>query len=111
LHEDAIAATLGVVDTPDVVELLSEADFTKYLERGGVIVIHDDANASGRKRVAHLQQAHKACTHVDVQAFREKVLDHGQAHGRYWWTRNSKVAEHELQAVLCFESARLLGRT
>jgi hypothetical protein len=96
---------------PEAVELLTEADFLDYQARGGVIVIHDDANPSGRKRIAHLQQAHKACAHINLDDFREKVLENYQTNGRYWWARNSKIAERQLEASLCHDSARLLGRT
>lgn len=98
------------MEASETVELLTEEQFVDYLSRGGVIVIHDDANRAGSKRVAHLQSERKACSHVDVDDFRLKVLAHAQRNGRYWWARNSKVAERDLQAVLCTESKRLLGR-
>jgi hypothetical protein len=98
------------MDASQTVELLTEEQFVDHLSRGGVIVIHDDANRAGSKRVAHLQTERKACSHIDVDDFRLKVLAHRQRNGRYWWARNSKVAERELQASLCAQSERLLGR-
>ena len=95
----------------DVVELVDEARFLEYLQRGGVIVIHDDANRAAVKRVAHLHTERNACSHVDVENFREKVLTNSQGNGRYWWARNSRIAADELQATLCTDSKRLLGRT
>jgi hypothetical protein len=46
---------------------------------------------------------------VDVDNFRLKVLANAEANGRYWWARNSKAAERDLQTSLCAESKRLLG--
>jgi hypothetical protein len=98
------------VDHAEPVELLSEHDFVRYMHRGGIIVIQDEANRADRKRVAHVQRADKACSHVDLGHFREKVLRNDQTHGRYWWTQNSRIAELALEAPLCAESNRLLGR-
>jgi hypothetical protein len=98
------------MDAPQIVELLTEADFDDYRSRGGIIVIHDDANVAGSKRVAHLQTDRKECSHVDAADFREKVLENAQRNGRYWWARNSAAAERALEASLCSESRRLLGR-
>ena len=93
-----------------VVELLTKADFDAAMDRGGVIVISDDANRSGAKRVAHLQRSEKRCSHVDPEDFLEKVRDNANRHGRYWWARNSKLAREVLGAQLCGESERLLNR-
>jgi hypothetical protein len=98
------------VNAPEVVELLTEERFTEYLSRGGIIVVHDHANRSDSKRVAHLQIERKACSHVDIDDFREKVITNAERNGRYWWARNSAIAERELDAGLCGESKRLLGR-
>ena len=99
------------MEASEPVELLHEHEFFAYVRRGGMIVIEDDANPADRKRVAHLQSERKACSHVDVNHFREKILTNEQTHGRYWWAQNSKVAEVALQASLCTESKRLLGRS
>jgi hypothetical protein len=99
------------MDAPEVVELLTERDFVGYAAWDGMIVILDNANRSDAKRVAHLQTARKACSHVDIKHFREKVLANDERNGRYWWARNSKVAEQGLGAILCSESKVLLGRT
>ena len=61
-------------------------------------MIHDDANPAGAKRVAHLQSQRKACSHVELEDFRLKVVANAQRNGRYWWARNSKVAEAGLGA-------------
>lgn len=99
------------MDAPEVIELRTEQEFVGYTARGGVIIILDDANRSAAKRVAHLQTERKACSHIDIEHFREKVLANAEHNGRYWWARNSKVAERELGAILCSESKVLLGRT
>ena len=99
------------METPETAELLTEEQFAGYLSRGGVIVIQDHANRAGSKRVAHLHTERKACSHVDGDNFRLKVLANAEANGRYWWARNSKAAERDLQASLCAESKRLLGRS
>jgi len=99
------------MDTSDVVGLLTEPEFLGCAARGGAIAILDDASRSGGKRVAHLQTERKACSHVDLEHFREKVLANSGRHGRYCWACNSKVAERDLGAVLCAESKGLLGRS
>src|SRR4051794_20989125 len=97
------------MNASEIVELLTEEQYVDFMSRGGIIVIHDDANPSGSKRVAHLQRERKACSHVNIDDFRLKVLLNARSNGRYWWTLNSKIAERELQASLCAESKRLLG--
>jgi hypothetical protein len=70
------------MEASEIVELHKEADFDEYMSRGVIIVIHDEANAAGWKRVAHLQTDRKACSHVDAADFREKVLENAQRNGR-----------------------------
>jgi len=99
------------MDAPEVAEIRTREEFECYTSRGGVIVIRDDANRSGAKRIGHLHTERKACSHVDVDHFSEKVLTNTERNGCYWWAPNSRVAERELGAVLCAESKKLLGRT
>lgn len=98
------------MEVEDMRELRTAAEFAEAVELGGVIVIRDEANRSSAKLVAHLHTAAKACSHVDADHFNAKVVDNVGKNGAYWWTRNSKIAERALGAVLCTESTRLLGR-
>src|SRR3954454_2400164 len=104
-------AKLADMEPPKTAELLTEEQFVDYLSRGGVIVIHDNANRAGSKRVAHLHTERKACSHVDLDNFRLTGLANTEPNGRYWLTRDRKLAERDLQAPLCTESKRLLGRS
>jgi hypothetical protein len=84
----------GITTVPDVVALTTLHDFDRW--RGathGCIVIKD---VTSETPVVH----HRECPFVDRTHFADKVLKHGGANGRYWWAKNSRIAE-QLGARRC----------
>jgi hypothetical protein len=77
---------------PDIVELTTLDEFERWRRAPhGCIVIKDSTSGTP---IAH----HRDCFFVDSASFNEKVVAHGGANGRYWWAKNSRIAEAELRA-------------
>jgi hypothetical protein len=84
-----------IADEPDFEAILTVEQFrARKSGRFGVIVIEDYAYPQPVFHDRH-------CFYVDEDSFKEKVLDNVGRNGRYWWAKNSKIAEQQLNARAC----------